>query len=308
LKRSRLSLLALSLCATAAVADHEITDSARQPERSPGATYLQGGYARQFDADLDGGGDFYVDRLFFEGGVRFGVPSVGRLILSFAYGFDGYDFVGNSGLAAMKPWQDIHSLRLSVPIRTNLGEDWSVVLVPTLRYAGERGVSIGDGLYGGALAGLSYKVNDRLRIGPGVGVLTRIEDDIDVFPFLVIHWKITDHVSLETGRGVTASAGPGLSLNWKASERWRFSLGGRLERLRFRLDDRGVAPGGVGEERSLPLALVATYKTGAQSAITALAGVELDGELRLDDANGDLINKDEYKKAVFLALAFRASF
>lgn len=308
MNRSRLSLLALSLCAAAAAADHGITDSARQSVRSAGATYLQGGYARQFNAGIDGGGDFYVDRLFFEGGVRFGVPSVGRLTLSFAYGFDGYDFAGNSGLAALKPWQDIHSLRLSVPIRAHLGEDWTVLLVPTLRYAGERGVSVGDGLYGGALAGLSYKVNDRLRIGPGVGVLTRIEDDIDVFPFLVIHWKITDRVSLETGRGITATAGPGLSLNWKATERWRFALGGRLERLRFRLDDRGVAPNGVGEERSLPLAFVATYKTGARSALTALAGVEFDGELRLDDANGDPVNKDEYKKAVFLAVAFRASF
>ena len=187
-------------------------------------------------------------------------------------------------------------------------EQWTLFAIPTLRFYGESGADSGDSATGGALAGVSYRVNDRLTIGPGLGVLSQIEDSVSIFPILIVDWKITDRISLETGRGLGATQGPGLNLNYRLSDTWSFGLGGRYESLRFRLDDRGSAPDGVGEDRSVPVYLSATYSRGRDLQISAIGGVELNGELRLEDSQGRRLARDNYESAPFLGATFNVRF
>jgi hypothetical protein len=128
------------------------------------------------------------------------------------------------------------------------------------------------------------------------------------FPILIIDWKITDRISLETGRGLGATQGPGLNLNYRLSDSWSFGLGGRYESLRFRLDDRAPAPDGVGEDRSVPVYLSATYSRGRDLQVSAIAGVELNGELLLDDSQGRRLARDNYETAPFLGATFNVRF
>lgn len=272
------------------------------------STFLQGGVARQYDADMNGGGTFSVNRFFIQGGATHSPNPDRRVTISIGYGRYSYDFSGTGGLAGLSPWRDIDMLRFSLPVSYRLHDKGTLFLLPSLRFAAESSASLSDGASGGGLVGFSYRVSDRLTIGPGVGVLTRIEDSTDVFPILLIDWKITDRLSLETGRGLAATAGPGLTLNWRTSDTWRFLVGARSEKLRFRLDDNIPAPGGVGEERAIPLFLGATYRFGPKAELAVLGGVELDGELRLDDENGDRVLKDDHDDAAIAAITFRFRF
>ncbi len=276
----------------------------------PGWSFpLRGAYTHQFDTDIDNsGGKFSVDRFFIQGGATYATKNRQSISLSLGYGFNGYDFSGEMGFAGLRPWKEINSLRIGAPISWGLAEKWTLFVIPSLRFTAESGANLGDGVQFGGFAGASYRVSDRLTIGPGIGVVTQIEDNASVFPVLLINWKITDSLSLETGRGLGASLGPGLFLKWEASDKWRFSLGGRYEKLRFRLDKDGVAPDGVGEDRSFPILAGVTYRFTPKIQASLIGGVELGGKLKLDDENGNEVIEESYDTAGFAGFTFRCRF
>ena len=125
---------------------------------------------------------------------------------------------------------------------------------------------------------------------------------------LIIDWKITDRLSLDTGRGLGATLGPGLALNYRASQSWNFTFGGRYEKLRFRLDDKGVAPEGVGEDRAFPLVAGATYYFNRETSLTLTGGVLLGGKLKLEDDNGHKISEEDYDPTPFIGINLRSKF
>jgi hypothetical protein len=306
--RVRQSILALAAfsCPAALLAAEGSADE-RPGTQSLWSPFARGGYVHQFDSNLDGGGKFDVDRFFLQGGLSYSIGPRRRISLSVGAGRDRYDFSGNPGFVD-EPWDRIDQLRFGVPVTWAFDEQWTLFAIPTLRFYGESGADSGDSATGGALAGVSYRVNDRLTIGPGLGVLSQIEDSVSVFPILIVDWKITDRVSLETGRGLGATQGPGLNLNYRLSDTWSFGLGGRYESLRFRLDDRGSAPDGVGEDRSVPVYLSATYSRDRDLQISAIGGIELNGELRLEDSQGRRLARDNYETAPFLGATFNVRF
>jgi hypothetical protein len=276
----------------------------------PGWSFpLGGAFTHQFDADIDNnGGKFSVDRIFLQGGTTYAIEKRRSISLSLGYGFDGYDFSGETGFSGLRPWKDINTFRISTPILWGLENKWTLFVIPSARFTGESGVSLGDGTQGGLFAGASYRFGDRLTLGPGIGVVSQIEDSASVFPVLLIDWKITDSLSLGTGRGMGATLGPGLFLNWKASDKWRVAFGGRYEKLRFRLNGSGVAPDGVGEDRSFPLLAGVTYHFTPRIQVSLLGGVELGGKLELDDKNGNLITDEDYDTAGFAGFTIRGRF
>lgn len=89
----------------------------------------------------------------------------------------------------------------------------------------------------GGLAGSSWGLSESLSIGPGLGWFSEIDGGSSAFPILLIDWKITDKWRLNTGRGLAASQGPGLTLNYQLAERWPLGLTGRYEKTRFALGD-----------------------------------------------------------------------
>ncbi len=146
------------------------------------STFIRGGYVYQPDTDIDNStGSFTADRFFIQPGIRYSPTHTHSYSLAFGYGYDGYDFNGQNGFGAMRPWDDIHSFRLSAPIRFTKGQNWSYFIVPTVRVTGEKGADLNDSLTGGGFAGFSYRLNERLTIGPGIGVITQIEDECQYF-------------------------------------------------------------------------------------------------------------------------------
>jgi len=282
-----------------------------QPEgvgQGPWQFTVSGGAVHQFDSDLDDGGDYSVDRAAIEVGLGFATGPRDSLGLSLGYNVDDYSFGGDSGLAGMDPWGEINEYQLSASIRRGIGERFDLFALPFVRWSAEEGGDRGEGQTTGLIAGVNYRVSDRLRIGPGFGVFEEIEDGVSAFPILLIDWKITDTLSLETGGGLAATRGPGLELKSTAFDGWTLGLGARYENFQFRLDERGPVPNGVGEEEAVLSYLAASYNAHPVFTFSAIAGFEFAGELTLRDANGTRLASDDADPAPYLGLAFRGRF
>jgi hypothetical protein len=260
------------------------------------------------DADIDGGGSFSVNRFFVQAGPSYAYGQDSSVSLSVAYGFDAYDFSGKTAFGNREPWEKVHSFRLSIPWRWRINEKWIGFISPSLRYTGAQGADLNDGLTGGGIAGFSYRYNDRLSIGPGIGIITQLEDNAQIIPILIVQWKISDTLSLQTGRGLGATLGPGLTLEWRPNREWSFSLGGRYEKLRFRLDDNATIPSGIGEDRSFPIFAGIEHRFNPQTRISLIGGLEVGGKLSLEDREGRTLIEEKHDPAGFLGLSFNVIF
>ncbi|MBK1855201.1 hypothetical protein JO972_09555 [Verrucomicrobiaceae bacterium 5K15] len=299
----KLTRLLLALTPAATFAGESMTSAQPAATASPWTFTLDAGYLHQQDSDLDEGGSFSVDRTNFALGVQRNMGPARSIGLSLDYGHHDYQFDGIPAL-----WDEVDSFTLGVPIRWALDRDWSLFALPSVRASYEHGAEVSDSVTGGLLAGASYRVSDRLYIGPGLGISSELEDDLNVFPILLIKWQISDTLELKTGRGLGASQGPGLVLNWQAAEKWQLSLGTRYEKLRFRLNDRGYAPDGVGEETGIPVYLGATYQFSDSSQLSLYAGMKFGSSLEVENDNGHTIYDSDQDAAPFFGLSWNSKF
>ncbi|MEM1314519.1 MAG: hypothetical protein AAGI51_08205 [Pseudomonadota bacterium] len=261
----------------------------------------QGGAVHQFESGIDGGGDVSVTRWFVEPSVNYGFDRRTSIGLSLGYGETTYDFSGG-GFAAGEPWDRIRDLRISAPIRFGVTDQVSAFVLPTIRWNAETGADLDDGRTEGVIAAGIWRVSDSLSIGPGFGVFSGLEDDVLLFPFLVIDWNITDRFNLGTGGGLAATQGPGLTLTYRARPDLTLGIGGRFENIEFALDDSGIAPNGTGREQAFPVFATAEWRPLPTVGLSAVAGVEFGGELRLKSAQGRTLRKADYDPAPFLGL------
>ncbi len=300
-----LFILLLAVSSTATAQDQSQQGRTRGPQ--PGwATMSRGGAVYQFDADLEKGGSYRATRFNIEAGPGYAWDRRRSVSLSLSYTFDGYSFAAGDGggMSASKPWEDIHSLALGLPIRWGFSDEWTAIFIPSVRSAGESGADFNETITAGALAGFAYRFGDNLTIGPGLGAVSGLEESATIFPFLLVDWQITDRLSLETGRGLAATLGPGLTLKYQANPRWSYLVGGRYEKLRFRLDNRGSAPGGVGQDISFPFFASVTYSFYPGTTLSLVGGLELEGELSQENSSGQTVAEETYDPAGFLGLTF----
>jgi hypothetical protein len=267
---------------------------------------FEGAWLRQIHTSIqdeggqDGGG-YAADRILTRVKLTYRVKPKIPLMLSFGYRVDAYDFdgAGSTGFPG-HPWERVHSPRVTLPFFVPLGSRWFVVGGLTARSTVEEGVPLEDGFTWGGFFGASFAVSERLSIGPGFGLLSELEDDPSFFPVLVIDWTIRPNLHLKTGQGLGSTQGPGLFLEWEKSARWTFLAGGRFERLRFRLDDQGVAPGGIGEDESFGFVGVARYQAHRKLLLTASLGANFDGRLGIEDADGVQLFRKGYDPALLI--------
>ncbi|MDF7809010.1 hypothetical protein P4E94_16300 [Pontiellaceae bacterium B12219] len=263
---------------------------------------VKAGSVYNFETDMEGGGSFSVNRYFMEAGIA-RMWSFDRMIaFSAGFGQDDYRFNDLSTL----PWNNINTYRMGLFARWRLNEQWVLFAGPSVRSYGEPGVDLADALTGSFFGGASYTFGDRLTLGPGLVIACEIEDKTRYFPVLLVNWNITDRLSLETGGGFVATAGPGLSLIYSISNHWKAGLTGRYEVKRFRLNRDGLAVNGVGEDESVPFVANLTYFLYPGGFISGIAGFNFSGKLSADDAYGDLLYERTYDPAP--GIGFVASF
>ena len=111
-----------------------------------------------------------------------------------------------------------------------------------------------------------------------------------------------------TQGGGRSATGTGLELIWGGGDGWEFAVGGRYEFRRFRLDNSGDGPGGVGEETLVPFWVRASTQFDDNVTVSAYAGFTLGGGLLMDDENGNRIGKEDYDPAAFLGIFAKVTF
>lgn len=281
------------------------TVSAEAQQRTGWASQFDGLVVYQGNAGLSGGGEFSANRAFLRSGALYRFDSGASAGLFFSYGQFSYDF----SLAGNQPWNNIRDVRISAPVRFSVGDSATVFISPQVRWDYEDGTSMSNGRTYGVFAGITWQVNPNLRIGPAFGAFSELgTDDTEVFPALLVDWDIAPRWNLSTGTGLGATQGPGVILSYQHTDAWSFSLGARSERVRFRLDNNGLAPGGVGEDRSIPVVLSVDYQPNPGVRVSAFVGAEFDGRLTLDSAAGTEISRQDYDTAPIVGLAARIRF
>lgn len=286
-------------------ADHAHADEAA---RGPWVFSLAGAAAYQFDTGLDNPGSFSVTRWFVQPSVGYAWDRRNSVLLSFGAGQNLYDFADSTDIGGGKPWQTVRDFRLSVPIRFSPMEQLDAIVIPSVRSFTESGVSLDDGRTEGVIAGGKWRFSPTFAIGPGIGWFTKLGGGSNVFPIILLDWNITDTITLSTGSGLAATEGPGLTLSWEATEQVSLGLTGRYEKTRFRLDDSGPAPGGIGEDRSFPILASVQYRPWPMASLSAFAGVETFGRLRLEKSGGDRLDESDYDPAPLIGVTFRGRF
>lgn len=255
------------------------------PRISPGVSAL---LAYQAKADRDDGGDMSVTRYFALFSGAHVSPGGNVVRVSLSTGRAEYDF-GGAPL-----WDDVEERRLSLAFRARLGARTSMILIPSVRETAEDGASMTDGRTLGVFGAVFWQASDRLSIGPGIGVFTRLEQDRDIIPFLAIDWDVTDRWNLSTGQGLGATQGPGLSLSYAVTDALRLGIEGRIESVSFRLDDDGPGPGGVGEHDNFPVVATASWRPNPATTVSAFAGMQYGGELTVRDEQGRVVSRTDY--------------
>ncbi|QDY70600.1 hypothetical protein [Qingshengfaniella alkalisoli] len=262
---------------------------------------IEGEIIYRGERDLEEGGRFQASRTIVGGETMLSARAGFFAGVSASFGVSHYDFSGGRS-----PWEDIHEFQLSLPVRQALGETTSLLFVPTLRFAGEDGVSFNDGLTGGALVGLSWQVTDRFSFGPGVGAYTSLGSDqgADLFPIVLIDWQITDRLSVGNGSAFGATRGPGIGVNFDASDQLTLGLTIRREDFKFRLadDDR------VGRDELTAVVARAQYDNGAGLTLSGFAGAELDGQIAVEDKHGDNLERQDFDPALILGARLKVAF
>jgi opacity protein-like surface antigen len=264
---------------------------------------LTAAYAWQGASDLADQGSFSVDRGVVEYRTATRLGKRWFAGISAGYGEDRYHF--DSTPANFTPWQDIRSLQFGLALRYLADNNWTLFGLPVLRYSAEENVSLNQGREYGLIAGASYRFSDRLTIGPGLGAFQSIGNEDDVFPVLFINWRMTDTLSVETGRGLAATRGPGLTLQWRPMQKWQFGVAARYEKYRFRLDD---GADGIGQDKSVPVIATASWQSAGGLKLSALAGVETAGVLSLENRDGSFVTEQTYSTAPIAGLVASFSF
>ena len=248
LERAFAVVVWLSVVGAASAGVLEQAEEQQAPSRQAAAELhfsVTTGLEHQLKSDLDGAGELDVTRLRFGLGATFAPQADFDVALQFNYAFDNYSFSGSTSLGGPDPWDDVHTIGLNATVSYKATNQWTVFGGPVFQFSHESDGDIGDGFTGGGFVGASYVCSRELVLGGGLGVLSQIEDDARVFPVLVVHWQILDHLRLTSQTAGSGSGVAGLELVYDWGNDWELAFGGSYTFRRFRLDDEGVAPSGV---------------------------------------------------------------
>lgn len=253
------------------------------------------------ESDLDGGGKFGLSAVQLSLGTAGPVGTGFRAGVTLNYDYYDSSFSNPTVFGAAAPWGNVYRYGFSVPLAWALNSEWSLAVAPSVDWFRESGANTSDSLtWGAALSAVRVDPAGN-RIGLGVAVFDEIEDT-KVFPVIVVDWRLGDRWRLINPLPAGPTGPAGLELDYQLGGGWSLGVGAAYRTLRFRLSDSGPVPSGVGEINSVPIFARATYDLSKQLTLHIYAGAIAGGELRVEDRNGNLLRKDDFDTAPFVAL------
>lgn len=293
---------ALALSVAALAAGHASSGSAAEANYAYSVAPVY-----QFNADLDGGGTTGASALILSLSRGKQIDERWRIGASLRANWEPWRFSNPVAFGGIAPWENVVRIGLSVPVSYAADGGWRFAVVPTVEYAAESGADSGKAWEYGAVASAAKIVSADLTVGLGAGVFSQIEKTV-AFPYLVVDWKIDQRWRLANPFAAGPAGPAGLELSYAFGENWDAGIGGAYRSYRFRLDQSGPFPDGIGESRLVPAFLRISRKLGSEARLDFYAGAALNGRLKLEDSNGGDLVSEDYATAPMIGLTLSGRF
>jgi hypothetical protein len=262
----------------------------------------------EFSGDLkDSAGSVSIDRAGANFSMLFPVGDRSQLSVGLGSELSFYNFKDATGFASgfTEPWDDTEQLNGTVSFRSQATGQWSWYAGAGVDASLQRGADFERSVTGGLFGGVNYGISERLNVGLGMVLRSRLEDNGQVLPIPSVHWRISDKWSLGTSTGV---AGSGAALTYRATEDLSFALEGAYETREFRLDDSAAAPDGVGRDHRIPISVSAAWNITHQIAVGGRVGVDVYQEYTLVDSSSNEVAKVKTDPSIFIGASLVISF
>lgn len=261
----------------------------------------------QGKGDLDGGGDYSAQSAIVRMGVSGDFGRSNRIGVTLNYDYTDYSFSSPARFGNVAPWKTVQRYGVSVPLAFGLSDGWSIGLVPSLDWFRENGADAEDAFTWGSIVSATKRFDNGNRLGFGMGVFDRIEE-MSVFPFLLIDWRISDRWRLVNPLPAGPTGPAGLELEYRFNSGWNIGLGAAWRTARFRLSNDNPVSNGIGEERGIPVFLRATHALGEQVSLNLYAGFITAGQVRGEDSSGNELSQVDSDTSPFFGATFSARF
>jgi hypothetical protein len=307
--RSSSALLGAALLSATLAADPALAQDAAEPNGAPAGAASRLSFSLTaksefgLSADLDDDGEVSTTRVGADFGVRYRLNDRVGLGLGLGaeysfYDFDDYEAVLGGG----EPIDDAFLYSLTPTISFKAGERWTLIGGGIFRWAGEEDADLGDAFTAGAIGAANYKVNDRLSLGFGFIVASRLEDDSIFIPALTIDWKINDRWTL------TNESRPGLALQYQATERLELSVEAFYTTRDYRLNDDNAIPEGAMEDTRVPVAFAASWRALDRFTLTGKVGTYAYQKFEFRNEDGDEVDDVDADPSLFFGLEAKVEF
>ena len=281
--------------------------SGNAPNRTGPFFTLSGSLVEQLEADLDSAGSYSVSSLLLRGSVAQPVSRKTILGLSLGYDLLDYDFSDDVVLESASPWSRVHGLNLAIPLLRRVHERWTLLLSPSVGSYGASGAGFSDSVTWGAVIAATYAFREDRKLGFGAGLFDRIGQSRG-FPFVSIDWRLTERWRIANPLTVGPTGPAGLELAYDISPKWEFGAGGAYRNIRFRLDESGLEPNGIGEQRGIVTFARLLHALSPKLELVLYAGLVLDGELRIEDTDARRRRTVGHESAPLLAISLSGRF
>lgn len=259
------------------------------------------------EADLDRGGEFDVKGIILRAGTsrEFGAGHRGGITLNYDY-FD-YDFDNPVAFGGVAPWGTVQRYGFSLPFSFAMRDGWSIGVTPSFDWFREDGAKTSDSLIWGATFSAVKRFADGNVLGLGLGVFDRLEET-SVFPFPIVNWRFSKHWRLINPIAAGPSGPAGLELDYLFDNGWTMGVGAAYRRTRFRLDETGPTPNGVGEISGLPIFLRVSNTFAKMYTLNLYAGAVAGGQIKVEDSSGNELQKEDFDLAPLIGFNITARF
>jgi len=276
-------------------------------ELPPSLIFVTAGIDHDLGTDLDDAGDVSVTRTRATIGFHRRLDE--RWVLRGQIGAEHANYGWSSDalfLGSNDPWSEIWKVGAGLQLIRKLDDHWnlegSVTAVSTAEPDAELDESIDYRLRFSA----SWRRDENLTLGLDLTASTHLEDSTLVLPFPTVDWRFDEKWRLVSDIGDVIK-GPSVGVHRTLSDELDLGLVAVGVYNDARLDD-GPVPDGVLRETRVAAGIEANWKPRLGIKVSILGGYDVWGELQVDDADGDEIEKTRLDPAPLLGLSVQFAF
>jgi len=245
-------------------------------------------------ADIDAGGQTGLRSYHLQARARRHIGAALSVGVGFNYSHHQRRFSGPAGFGSLRPWGDTTRIGASTLFLAHTGNTWSLGVRPFISTFSESGNLESDSLsFGTLLAGIARFGDDR-RIAFGGRIARDLDGSLDLTPLITVDWRINDQWMLANPSEPDTVGNKGLELVYLPNPDWEMALGGVYHSARFLLDDKGIAPGGIGEHEALIAFARLARKLRSGLRLKGYIGAAFHGRLSVEDAGGETVAQSDY--------------